>query len=75
MESNASRYFWITFSPLAETQGDFTPASFSSVESHMSLLYPLVRFVWAGVNAAIALGCAPKVNQTLEWFVCVEYVI
>ncbi len=24
----------------------------------------LVRFVWTGVNAVIALGCAPKVDQT-----------
>ncbi len=29
-----------------------------------SLFSLLVRFVWAGENAAIALGCAPKADQT-----------
>ena len=46
------------------TKGAFTPASFSSVESYQSSFPPLVRFVWAGVKAAIALGCAPKDDQT-----------
>ncbi len=49
---------------MRESKGAFTPASFSLVELHLSSFSLLVRFVWAGENAAITLGWAPKADQT-----------
>lgn len=49
---------WITL----VFQRAFTPASFNSVET--CLLSTLLPFVWAGVNAAIALWCTLKADQT-----------
>lgn len=43
-----------------DTLGPFTPALFSSVESDPEAFTPLVRFIWAGVNTAVTLGCEPK---------------
>uniref|UniRef100_A0A8C9WZA8 Oxysterol-binding protein n=1 Tax=Sander lucioperca TaxID=283035 RepID=A0A8C9WZA8_SANLU len=48
----------------SQQKGAFTPASFSSVESHKSSFVPLARFVRADENAAFA--CAPKADQTIS---------
>lgn len=49
----------------------FRPALFSSVESNTGALTPLVRFVWAGVNTATALGSGYK--QTVVRFGTVSF--
>ncbi len=49
----------------ALTWGIFTPVLFGLIESNSSSFPLLERIFWAGVNAAIVLGCAPN-NRTLR---------
>ncbi len=41
-------------------KGVFTPVFFSPIKSNSGPFSPFVRFVWAGVNTVMALGCGPR---------------
>lgn len=45
-------------------KGASTPASFTSLALQWISFSHLVRFVWEGLNGAIALGCTTKEDQT-----------